>query len=67
MRVSGSIIHIHRTPAGTKKGGHAPFIKNESVPSPSNCNNPCCYGSGRSFCWPCMKRIREDHNTNKKV
>ena len=27
------------------------------TPSPLNCKNPCPYGYGRAFCFPCMKKI----------
>ena len=34
----------------------------ETVPYPRNCKNPCPYGRGREFCWPCyaeyMKKKR---------
>lgn len=66
MRRSGSIIVVHQVPAGTKRGGHAPFMRDGSIPSPCNCKAPCCYGRGRNFCWPCMKNIIAEHNANRK-
>ncbi|SCY63283.1 hypothetical protein [Butyrivibrio sp. INlla14] len=27
--------------------------------TPYNCKNPCPYGHGRTFCWPCYKKIVE--------
>uniref|UniRef100_UPI00405735AE hypothetical protein n=1 Tax=Acetatifactor sp. TaxID=1872090 RepID=UPI00405735AE len=28
-----------------------------SVPSPRNCKNPCPYGRGREFCFPCYAQL----------
>ena len=57
MKRSGSILKITKVAPGTKRGGHSPFMSSGPAPSPCNCSEPCCYGRGRSFCWPCMKNI----------
>ncbi len=67
MSKCGSVIRISTLPAGVKRGGRNPIICNESSPSPCNCVNPCCYGAGRSFCWPCMKNIMSGFVAVKKV
>lgn len=35
-------------------------------PHPANCSDPCCYGHGHSYCFPCMKKILEEHRARKK-
>ncbi|MDY6333448.1 MAG: hypothetical protein SPL56_01455 [Lachnospiraceae bacterium] len=35
-------------------------------PRPANCSKPCCYGYGHSYCFPCMKKILEEHRAGKK-
>ncbi len=66
MSRRGSVLVIHQIHSGTKRGGHAPYMREGSAPSPCNCKTPCCYGGTRSYCWPCMKKILEEHNANKK-
>ena len=34
--------------------------------SPQNCCSPCPYGHGRSFCFPCYKKIMTEHYGRKK-
>ena len=34
--------------------------------TPRNCNNPCCYGTRRNMCWPCIKKLMEEQNATKK-
>ena len=29
----------------------------ETVPFPKNCKNPCPYGKGRDFCFPCYAQL----------
>ena len=29
----------------------------ESVPMPVNCREPCCYGRGTNFCFPCYREL----------
>jgi|GEM_PF-1625122 len=36
------------------------------VAYPVNCSHPCCYGHGHPFCFPCMKKILEEHRKNRK-
>ena len=57
---SGAVYQIHRQPSGTKKGAKGPVLGTESVPKPQNCEHPCCYGKGRSFCWPCMQKLLKE-------
>jgi len=38
----------------------------EPVAHPLNCNAECPYGKGKSFCFPCMAKIMEEHNAAKK-
>ena len=33
---------------------------------PHNCKHECPYGMDRAFCFPCMKKIMEEHNARKK-
>lgn len=67
MRECSSVISVHRTPAGVKRGGRPPYGHGEGpVMGPLNCKTPCCYGSGRCFCWPCMKQIVAAHNRDQK-
>lgn len=35
------------------------------IDHPSNCKHECPYGYGRSFCFPCYKKIMEDHRKKK--
>lgn len=58
-----SILLIHQVSSGTKRGGHSPYMREGSAPSPCNCKTPCCYGKGRNFCWPCIKKMINAHNT----
>ena len=67
MSKIGSVIRINTLPTGVKRGGRDPIICNEPAPSPCNCDNPCCYGRGKSFCWPCMKNIMGHFYAAKKV
>lgn len=60
------VYPAHRQPSGRHRGGKGSAIKQAPVPSPCNCNTPCCYGRGTSFCWPCMKKLMEEHRTNQK-
>lgn len=44
-------------------------IPNEGDPkpfTPKNCNNPCPYGAGRPFCFPCYAKILKEHREMKK-
>lgn len=34
---------------------------------PHNCKNPCPYGYGRTFCFPCMSKIMAEHRTVRKA
>ena len=65
MRRCGSILRIKKVAPGTKRGGHAPFMSSEPTPSPCNCSEPCCYGRGKSYFWPCMKNIVGGFRENK--
>lgn len=31
--------------------------ESETVPFPVNCKDPCPYGRGREFCWPCYAKL----------
>lgn len=31
-----------------------------TVPSPRNCKEPCPYGRGREFCWPCYAKLMKE-------
>ncbi len=33
---------------------------------PCNCDHECCYGKDRAFCFPCMKKIVEEHRAARK-
>lgn len=35
-------------------------------PYPLNCSHPCCYGYSRPFCFPCMRKLLEEREKNKK-
>ncbi|MBQ9304603.1 hypothetical protein [Butyrivibrio sp.] len=34
---------------------------------PHNCKTACPYGVGKTFCFPCMGKIMDEHNKNRKV
>ena len=34
---------------------------------PHNCKTPCPYGNGRTFCFPCMAKIMDEHRKLRKV
>ncbi|MBQ6409413.1 MAG: hypothetical protein IJJ64_15435 [Butyrivibrio sp.] len=34
---------------------------------PHNCKTPCPYGNGKTFCFPCMAKIVNEHRKNRKV
>ena len=34
--------------------------------TPRNCKNPCCYGTRRNMCWPCMKELMKDQSSKNK-
>ncbi len=34
---------------------------------PQNCKTPCPYGTGRTFCFPCMGKIMDEHRELKKA
>ena len=34
---------------------------------PQNCRTPCPYGNGRTFCFPCMAKIMEEHRNIRKA
>ncbi|MBQ9301806.1 hypothetical protein [Butyrivibrio sp.] len=34
---------------------------------PQNCKTPCPYGNGRTFCFPCMAKIMEEHRNIRKA
>lgn len=65
MSRSTSIIFANHVPVTCKPGGDS-FMREGPVPYPSNCVNPCCYGRGQCFCWPCMKKILEEHRNRQK-
>lgn len=39
----------------------------EPVAHPQNCRTECPYGYGKSFCFPCMAKIMNEHNAAKKA
>lgn len=34
---------------------------------PHNCKTPCPYGVGKTFCFPCMGKIMEEHRELRKA
>ena len=34
---------------------------------PHNCKTSCPYGTGRTFCFPCMAMIMNEHRINRKA
>lgn len=34
-----------------------PHTVAEGCPMPVNCKKPCCYGRGKSFCFPCYQEL----------
>ncbi len=34
---------------------------------PHNCKTPCPYGTGRTFCFPCMGKIMDEHRNLRKA
>ncbi len=39
--------------------------KKEPTAHPTNCRIQCSYGMGKTFCFPCMKEILEEHKALK--
>ena len=39
----------------------------EPIAHPCNCDHECCYGKDRALCFPCMKKIVEEHRAAKKL
>lgn len=63
-----SFAHNVEAATGVYGGYHdSPLGKKEPLNHPKNCKHECCYGFNRAFCWPCMKKIMEEHNAAKKV
>ncbi len=51
-------------PEGMKFGGPGidavPKAPATDVPMPVNCREPCCYGRGRNFCFPCYQELMKN-------
>ena len=39
--------------------------KKEPTARPTNCRIKCSYGTGKTFCFPCMKLILSEHKASK--
>lgn len=39
--------------------------KKEPTARPTNCRIQCSYGTGKTFCFPCMKSILAEHKASK--
>ncbi len=41
---------------------------NAKIPNahPCNCKHECPYGKDKAFCFPCMKKIMEEHRAVKR-
>ncbi len=35
--------------------------------SPRNCRTPCPYGRGKTFCFPCLGKIMDEHSKSRKA
>lgn len=33
---------------------------------PVNCSHPCPYGNNHAYCWPCYKKIMDEHKAKKR-
>ena len=43
---------------GTGKMDSIPPAFPTKTAMPRNCPNPCCYGRGRDYCFPCYKNLK---------
>ena len=34
---------------------------------PCNCKQPCPYGNGKTFCWPCYKKLMKAHRAERAM
>lgn len=41
--------------------------KGLTIDHPKNCAHECPYGYDRAFCFPCYKKIMEEHNAKRKA
>ena len=41
--------------------------KKEPIAHPTNCRIQCSYGTGKTFCYPCMKLILAEHKESKVI
>ena len=52
---------------GSQKLGCSRFTDRDLNPipqgniKPQNCKTPCPYGTGKTFCFPCMAKIMDEH------
>ncbi len=65
MRKQRRVFAVHQIQAGMIEPD-APYIEEEPGTFPYNCRTPCCYGRGRSFCWPCMRQILDAHSASRR-
>ena len=49
-----------------KKPYSSAIGKESPAENPKNCRNTCPYGRSRSFCFPCYKKIMDEHRKAKK-
>jgi len=61
--MSKNHTNIHITNQGLAQVPKEACIPN---PTPQNCKNPCPYGAGRPFCFPCYAKILKEHREMKK-
>ena len=58
--------NVMRT-TGVTGGAYSSVIgKKAPLNHPVNCNDECPYGYDKAFCFPCMKKIMEEHRAAKK-
>ena len=43
-----------------------PVDRKSLISHPVNCKSECPYGRDRAFCFPCMKKILEEHKALRK-
>lgn len=59
------VFTVHQVRSGAIEPD-APYIEDKPGTFPYNCKAPCCYGRGRSYCWPCMRQIIDAHSASRR-
>lgn len=59
-------FNVQRTTGVTGDSYSSVIGKKPPLNHPANCKEECPYGYDRAYCFPCMKKIVEEHKAAKK-